>query len=330
MFYVYRLIFLVIATLTLLCGCQAAQTNQPDQANQANQANQLDQLNQSDGSVVNDFTVVASIGGEPVALGEVKMFMSSSGRTVQSALEELVPFIVCRRELKLRGEETFETYKAFWDAWQAENADRAEALSHGDIVYGPATLSQRVYYDYTHEVDMKRLLKVMVVEPTQEELRAAYDERTDLFTLIGNVNMRVILLPSSFDIGIVDSLRTALADGEDFDAAVVRLGLEKLSYQRTFTASDFRDPDVTEFAGVADAIRDLPVGDIWPPIDNGGEGWIVLYCESREGSGRETFEECKATLAQLLKDEQAERDFAALADLAEITYDDGIDAIVGG
>jgi hypothetical protein len=301
MFRGYQRIFLIIVVISLCCGCQSVAPN--------------------------DFTVIASIGGEPVALGELKMFLGGSGITARSALEELVPYIVCRRELKRLGDTTFETYKAFWDAWQAENAGRAEALSHGEVVYGPEALSQRVFYSYTHESDMKRLSSLLAVEPTEDELRAAYDERTELFTIMGLVNMRVTLLPQGYDITVVGNLRAALAGGESYDVAVRQLGLDEMTYPRTFTSSDFRSPDVTEFDGVADAIRDLPVGDIWEPIDNNGEGWIVLYCESREGAGRESFNECRATLAQLLRDERFERDFATLVDDAEIKYDVDLDKI---
>lgn len=279
-------------------------------------------------SQLNDFSVVASIGGEPVALGEVRMFINSTDRSSLSALNDLAPFIICRRELKRLGGETFATYKEFWDAWQAENARRAEALSRGEVVYGPEALSQSVYYSYTHEADMRRLSGLMAEEPTQDELRSAYDERTDLFTVIGTVNMRVILLPPGESTDVVDALETALADGDSYDNAAERLGLGGMTYPRSFTASDFRHPDVTEFDGVADAIRDLPVGMFAAPIDNNGEGFIILYCESRDGAGREPFDECRATLSILLKDERFEREFDALVEAAVIKADDGLDTIL--
>jgi len=277
-----------------------------------------------------DFSIVASIGGEPVALGELRMFLSSPGQPARDALDGLAPFIVCRRELKRLGGETFGTYRAFWDAWQAENARRAEALGRGEVVYGPEALTQRVYYDYTHEQDMRALAGLMASAsaPTQDELRAAYNERADLFTVIGSVNMRVILLPPGKDPGVVASLRGLLSGGESFDDAAQVLGLGGMTYPRTFTASDFRHPDVTEFDGVADAIRDLPVGEFAQPIDNNGAGWIILYCESRVGAGREPFEQCSATLSQLLSDERFERDFAALVEGAAIVADDGLDEIL--
>lgn len=293
----------IIVLLTLSVGCKA---NTPD-----------------------EFSDVASIGGEPVALGEVKMFLSDRPeQTVQSALNELAPFIVCRRELKRLGGETFASYKEFWDAWQVENARRMTALERGEIVYGPETLTQSVYYSYMHEADMRQLAKLMEASPTEAELHAAYEERTDLFTVMGSVNMRVILLPLEEDIGVIDKLKVALAAGEGYDAAVERLGLGDKTYPRSFTASDFRHPDVTEFDGVADAIRDLAVGEFWEPIDNNGVGWIVLYCESRDGEGRETFEECRATLMQLLTDEGFEHEFATLVEAAIIIADDGLDALV--
>ena len=270
-----------------------------------------------------DFTTAATIGGYPVALGEVKMFLNEySQDPVQSALNELVPFIVARRELARLGGETFATFEEFQGLWHAENARRELALEQGEVVYGPESLSQRVYYSYLHESNIKQLAGLMAPELSEGELRAAYDERTELFNLVGSVDMRVMLLGPDDNPGVVDILREALSGGESYDGAVERLGFGEMTFPRTFSEQDFRHPDVTEFDGVSDAIRHLQAGEFWEPIDNGGEGWIILYCEKRDGGGREPFEEARITLAHILREENFERDFAALVDEAVIEADE--------
>ncbi len=176
---------------------------------------------------------------------------------------------------------------------------------------------------------MKRLESLMTAEPTEEELRAAYEEQTDLFTVMGTVNMRVLLLPEGESTDVVDSLREAVLGGESFDEAVARLGLGDQTYPRSFDENSFRDPDVTEFDGVADAISSLPVGAFCDPIDNHGEGFIVLYCESRDGAGRRPFEECREELAAILSEEDFDSAFEAVVAEAEIVITGDIENLSG-
>jgi hypothetical protein len=271
-----------------------------------------------------DFRAVAEIGGEPVALGEAIMFAREAGNDADAVLSALAPYIVCRRELKARGDErVYGEYKAFWDAWQTENARRKQAARDGEIIYGPEWLSQRVFYDYAREADMARLEELMSSPSDEAELRAAYDERTDLFALMGAVNMRVTLLSLDDGKEVADRFKAALADGESYDGAAARLGLAEKTYRRVFGADDFRNPDVTRFDGVADAIIGLPAGEFADPIDNAGQGWIILYCESREGAGRRDFDDCREELSLILAEERFEADFERLVESADIkAYDE--------
>ena len=274
-----------------------------------------------------DLSVVAAIGGEPVALGEIKMFLSGTDDTAERALEEMAPYMVCRRELKRLDSETFASYEEFLDGWHAENARRTKAAAQGEVIYGPETLSQRIFFDYSHEDDMQLLESLMPFDPTYEELKSAYGQRTDLFTVMGTVNMRVILLPKGEDTAVLSELRDAVAGGESFDETISRLGLSDVSYPRSFDENSFREPDVTEFDGVADAITSLPAGEFCEPIDNHGEGFIVLYCESRDGAGRRPFEDCREELAIILSEEAFEREFEAMVADAEIVIIEDIENI---
>ena len=282
------------------------------------------------------YQTVGEIAGQPVALGELQLFVDDVRQQTNSyfkknysldaiteeewrkdfsgespvdyaiglAMEELVPYKVVEQKLVELGSSEDFSYRAFVNRWQKENEDRQQKEASGEVIYGPVQYTERVYYDYLNESYQEELAAQLRQEPTEEELQAFYDDNPDLFQEFGSVTLQCVVLPQedfSQEQGeeARNILLQALEAGATFADASVQAGIDEYTQERTFTAEDLSSPDVRAFPDVEDAVYTLQPGDTTDLIQNGDLEWLFFYCETRQEGGRTPFAECRDALEEI-------------------------------
>ena len=188
--------------------------------------------------------------------------------------------------------------------------------------------TERVYYDYVNEAYREELEAQLYTEPTEEELRAFYDQNTDLYQEFGSVTMQCIVLPQDiFSQEQAEAARNAIAEamgqGATYADAASQAGISEYTQERTFTADDLTSPDVSAFPDVEDAVYDLQEGETSALIQNGDLQWLFFYCTAREEGGRTPFEECKDALKDIYVEQAFDMDLEQAQASAQIViYDE--------
>ncbi len=307
--------------------------------------------------------IVAEIGGLPVALGELQMFVNEvrpavkehfektygeadpnskwhtqfgdetpAGYALTLALEKLRPYKVLQSWCKKEGVAEDFSYKTFVEQWKAENADRRGKKQAGEVIYGPESYTERVYYDYLQDKYESDLRKKVKPEPTDAQLQKIYDEHPDLFYRFGQVTMQCVVLPQSdFTRAQADALymgfESALKGGADAEKAAEQAKVSAYFRTQVFTADDMSTPLVQGYPEVEDAVQTLEPGQS-RTIDDNGVQWLFFYCSGREGNGRMSMEECKPELAQMFSQEYFDQTLAQKEQAAQVKlYDNAVTMI---
>ena len=306
------------------------------------------------------YRTVGEIAGRPVALGELQLFVddvrqqtnsyfkrtyqldsitdaewkqdfggeSPVDYAIQLAMEELVPYKVVEQKLVELGSQQDFSYEAFVNRWNQENEDRQQKQAAVEVICGPVQYTERVYYDYVNEAYREELEAQLYTEPTEEELRAFYDQNTDLYQEFGSVTMQCIVLPQDiFSQEQAEAARNAIAEamgqGATYADAASQAGISEYTQERTFTADDLTSPDVSAFPDVEDAVYDLQEGETSALIQNGDLQWLFFYCTAREEGGRTPFEECKDALKDIYVEQAFDMDLEQAQASAQIViYDE--------
>ncbi|MDR0382257.1 MAG: peptidyl-prolyl cis-trans isomerase [Oscillospiraceae bacterium] len=339
----------VLLTVIALAGCGGAPPPEADAPPDAERT----------AAPEDPFQTVAEIDGMPVALGELEMFAEEVAQLTSAhfqsaygtedirgalwgeiqggeapvdyalrlALTALTPYKVTQRVLFESGQLPDPSYRAFVSAWETENAERRATEESGGVLYGPLQYTRRVYYDYLYDQQYLAMKRQTHADATEADLRRLYEESPDLFFLLGEVDMRCVVLRQAdvsreeAEAGLT-AVRAALSAGAPFDEAVRETGLPARTVDRVFTAEDVRSPDVSDFPQVHEALYDLPVGETTGLIQNDDLEWLFLYCAERRGAGRRPFEDCREELADMFREQAFEEAFARMREEARVeVYD---------
>ncbi|MDR0670878.1 MAG: peptidyl-prolyl cis-trans isomerase, partial [Oscillospiraceae bacterium] len=182
-------------------------------------------------------------------------------------------------------------------------------------------------YDYLYDQQYLALKRRVRADATEADLRRLYEESPDMFHLLGEVDMRCVILKQAdvsrgeAEAGL-SAVRAALAAGASFDEAAREAGVSAHTVDRVFTAEDVRSPDVSDFPQVYEALYHLPVGGTTELIQNDDLEWIFLHCAERRGEGRRSFEDCREELAEMFREQAFDETFARMTAEARVTVYD--------
>lgn len=299
---------------------------------------------------------VATIDGLPVAYEELELFIDSAKQQTKAyfdqeygvsltdetawiepvndikpaayaldlALRELAPYKVTQAMLVEQGALEDASYQSFLEQWETENKTRQQKKDMGQIIYGPVQYTQRVYYDYLDSEYRKTLEGLMTTDtPSDDELRTIYEDHPDLFQQFGTVTMRCITMPQEEVSQAaaeqrIQTLQQALSQNESFEQAAATAGLTAYMETQTITAKDFSAAATTRAPELFEAAENLHVGQNGGLLSGQVGSWLYYYCESREGNGRMSFEQCRETLTELYREQTFELSFNQAVENAEI------------
>ena len=263
--------------------------------------------------------IVARINGMDVSADELNLFLKSEIDSTDVALKELTPYKIIQKELKDLGLIEDFSYPKLIEEMQAENENRRRKKENGEVIYGPVEYTPKTYYEEYRKLWEQERKQVA----TDEELRELYDSHTDWFVQFGTTVLECIIIPSDEmtkeeAVLAVDGVKRRMGEGSSLKEATVTEGLEAYLQQRTFTGADLSSEMVTMYPEIEDNIYNLAVGSWSKVIENEGYEWIFLYCESREETKRQTFEESREALEAYWEEEYLENLLQKLSDEAEV------------
>lgn len=267
--------------------------------------------------------IAARVNGVAVTEEELELFVNNRENAVEEALKELVPYKVIQKELADRGLAEEFSYERLMEEMEKENESRRQKKENGEVIYGPVEYTLKTYYEQRQEEYRKMWEKERKKAASEKELRALYDSHEEWFTRFGTAVFSCVAIPAGEmekekASGALEQIRAQMAEGKSIKEAVREASLGEYLEQRTFTGEDLSSETVTMYPEIEEQIYDLPVGQWSEMIDNAGLEWIFLYCESREGQGRQTFEESRAALEEYWEREYLDALLQKLSDEAEI------------
>lgn len=247
-------------------------------------------------------TVVATVNGQPITLGDLIAVRTELPPQVQQLPDEFL-YDGIRRQLI--------------DTRVVEQAAEAQGLAN-DPVVARALARQRA--GVLADAFIRRAI---AAEVTEAALRARYDAEYAKAAPVREVRASHILVPTR---EAAQALRDQLDKGADFAALAAEHGTDGTRAQGGDLGFFSKEVMVPEFADAAFALK---VGETGGPIQT-QFGWHVLRVTEERNRPAPAFEEVQAELAEAMGREVAEGLLERLRTAAAVTTDEsrpGLDAL---
>ncbi|MEK0314661.1 peptidylprolyl isomerase [Cohnella sp. 56] len=190
--------------------------------------------------------VFATVNGEPLQVGELRLMMSRTRSALAARFQEQAGAdgdVFSRREVG--GEQPLEVWKqaalkalvrakveqlaavregvldaagysVFLDRLAAENRERAAAFAHGKVVYGPTSFTEDTYFDYVLTNADERLKEKLAsgsLAVSEREVRAYYEARkAELYRQEDRIRLgKIVISYVDADGRVSDELKEAAA-----------------------------------------------------------------------------------------------------------------------
>ncbi|NMO97862.1 hypothetical protein [Paenibacillus lemnae] len=278
------------------------------------------QITRLKAEVMNDFSKRGLSAGSPDFWEQTYQGEQPRQMLLDRALQETV-----RRNLEMKlaqehGLIPFSSYEDFLQAWKEENQRREEAVSRGEVIYGPKSYSENEYYNYlvsNIRIRLKEMLSKTSQDPlytSEEELRQQYEDQEAKWT--GRLEETAIVKISfSYD-GSKDQEKK-LMEAKEAVQHMNRMKREKKSVTKAswsspghlmtqqFTPDTYKE-DIRSSHHILAVLQVLEAGEIYPePLDSGGS-WDVIQLISRSDEGGDGYENNLESIRRSAVDEKYE------------------------
>ncbi|MFE4570751.1 peptidyl-prolyl cis-trans isomerase [Paenibacillus chitinolyticus] len=279
-------------------------------------------------SSVTEYTVVASIGNEPIQYGEFTLVRDMLRSTAKP--EELNAKTLQRMK-ELKTEQLWAKEKGltaggldfgeFEKRWRQENARRKTAADRGEPVYGPVSYDPAGYYRYEQsnlQLRLKETLAGQDFAAGDAELQAAYERVKDV-RFMRPSPIRLQLLSAENSASGAEKLNRAAARlkaGEAFESLAGQADSGLTAEARWFEPAD-RKADAERYPALLQEAEGLQPGQMSGVIGE-GERLYIVRCAERGKTEYEPFEDVKERVRILYTDERYAAELASRLARTEI------------
>ncbi|WP_405078802.1 peptidyl-prolyl cis-trans isomerase [Paenibacillus chitinolyticus] len=279
-------------------------------------------------SSVTEYTVVASIGNEPIQYGEFALVRDMLRST---AKPEELDAKTLERVKELKTEQLWAKEKGlaagglgfgdFEKRWRQENARRKAAADHGEPVYGPVSYDQAGYYRYEQsnlQLRLKEALAGQDFAAGDAELQAAYERmKDDRFMRPSKIRLQLLSAENSESgAGKLNRAAARLKAGEDFESLAGQADSGLAAEARWFEPAD-RKADAERYPALLQEAEGLQPGQMSGVIGE-GERLYIIRCTERGKAEYEPFEDVKERVRILYTDERYAAELATRMSRTEI------------
>ena len=293
-------------------------------------------------SGLNARTTVATVDGEPIAYGELRLSLDSlrarrlseraegkspEERWKREALDKAVAVKTEQILAKEQGLTADITYEAFLTLWERENKRRSEVSKAGQTVFGPVRYGEAEYFSIIHS-ELAGKSREAVGKKTaisEDDMLRYYEQNKAQYKLPDTLEIRKLFISS--DNGeteeILERVRAAIEGGAGLDEAMS--GYETIVKQtdQVFDAASARSDSLTYPALFQEAgtLREGEISRVFR--DNEGD-YALAICTKRTDAGYREYGEVKAAIRSFLAGRAYDERLDRLLRNAEIDVDEDV------
>ena len=288
---------------------------------------------------------LAEINGEPVSVKEFKMILADYSSSTYSyfkqkygvedsvdfwtksiggevpidyarkkALEAIARIKIEQSLAKEKGIVKDIAYSSLLKKLEEENKSRREAISKGQVIYGPMKYSEREYFNYVHSnrlIQLKKNLGDNEFKLSEEDRKKFYEANKEKNYKIVDAMTVLYIKTSGVDEkgnpkedkrneakAKMEQLKSRLDKGESFESVSKAYGVEGnvkiVSGERKFDSTTSRS-DPEDAAKILEAANRLNKGQISGVVEE-RDGFYILNCIEKKEGGYRAFEEVKGSI----------------------------------
>jgi hypothetical protein len=290
-----------------------------------------------------DFAIAATVNGEPIIVRELRQEMLAKRALIFDYFKRTygiddnptfwtsvyggeIPLDKLRREaiqesVKIKFQQILAkqkglvqgiSYASFLDHWKQENKNRADAVKHNKVIFGPQQYDEAQYYDVVISNLIYELKQRMTAETpiSDNEMQAYYDAHKNEYKRPDTVKAELWAIPYGNGMKKEEAARLAaqldekLTQGGMMEKTGSTAAVPSFVKRIEKTFDDQSYPlDSKQYPNVLKAAQVLPVGRISEPIDDNGALYIVKSLQRTDGA-YVPFDQAKADIAKMLMDQR--------------------------
>ena len=239
--------------------------------------------------------------------------------------DEMVRIKVIQTLMKEHGIQQDISYSAFLEAFSQENDSRKNAVSNGEVIYGPETYQRFDYYTYlfsNNQNELERALFSDALKPGEQQMREWFLQNGEQFRTGGQLTLFVITLPYRGDNResvkqLAHSAAARIGGGEDAKAVSEQLaGCTVQTVEADQDSGQSLPPAVDRIGDGIELLKALGATEVFDL----GEACCIMNTQSFVSGVIPSFEEAKTKVSIRYQDMIFKEYIDNLTAKAEITY----------